>query len=85
MGNDRIRLVERVAEDWASLAVEERELVLEALRTIDGDPIAGVPLFDPLRGYWSFRVKWLRLIYRIEAQARFVVILKITRAAETTS
>jgi len=33
-----------------------------------------------LRGYWSFRVDGLRIIYRIVAEARFVVILSIAKA-----
>ena len=58
---------------------EERAAVRGALEIIDEDPIIGAPLFDPLRGYWSFHVDGLRILYRIVAEARFVVILSITR------
>ena len=85
MRNDRIRLVERVAEDWAGLSPQERDLCIAAFQALDDDPIAGVPLFDPLRGYWSYRTKWLRLVYRIEVQARFVVVLNVSRVAEVAS
>jgi len=81
MWNDRLRIAERVENDWRSLSAEERTLVLGALERIDEDPISGVPLFDPLRGTWSFRVEHLRILYRIVAEARFVVILSIGRAA----
>jgi prevent-host-death family protein len=50
-----------------------------ALRTIELDPIAGSPLFEPLKGLWSYRVDDLRILYKIVAEARMVVILSITR------
>jgi mRNA-degrading endonuclease RelE of RelBE toxin-antitoxin system len=50
-----------------------------ALRTIELDPIAGSPLFEPLKGLWSYRVDDLRIIYKIVAEARMVVVLSITR------
>jgi len=81
MWNDRVRIAERVAEDWSVLTADERALVLRALETIDEDPIAGAPLFEPLRGLWSYRAEHLRIVYRIVAEARFVVILSIARAA----
>ena len=76
-----MRIAERVAGDWAALSAEERATVLRALETIDEDPIAGAPLFEPLRGLWSYRAEHLRIVYRIVAEARFVVILSIGRAA----
>jgi mRNA-degrading endonuclease RelE of RelBE toxin-antitoxin system len=79
MWNDRLRLAESVEAEWSALGAEERELVRDALRTIDDDPIAGAPLFDPLAGLWSYRSGALRIIYRIMAEARFVVILSISR------
>jgi len=70
-----------VAGDWSALTAEERATVLSALESIDEDPIAGAPLFEPLRGLWSYRAEHLRIVYRIVAEARFVVILSIGRAA----
>ena len=70
-----------MASDWSALTGEERAAVLTALETIDEDPIAGAPLFEPLRGLWSYRAEHLRIVYRIVAEARFVVILSIGRAA----
>ena len=54
----------------------------DALRRIDDDPIAGAPLFEPLKGIWSVRVDALRIVYRIVAEARFVLILAIVRVEE---
>ena len=79
MWNDRLRIVENVAPQWRALNETERETVRKAFETIDEDPIIGAPLFEPLRGYWSFLTDGLRIIYRIVAEARFVVILSITR------
>ena len=52
----------------------------DALRRIDDDPIAGAPLFEPLRGVWSWRVDSLRIVYRIVAEARYILILAIVTA-----
>ena len=77
MWNDRLRIAESVEPQWKALSDDERAAVRKALEAIDDDPIAGAPLFDPLRGYWSFPVDGLRIVYRIVADARFVVILSI--------
>ena len=49
---------------------------------IDEDPIAGAPLFDPYRGVWSYRAGSLRILYRIMAEARFILVLSIMRTEE---
>ena len=46
-----------------------------ALRRLELDPIIGAPLFEPLKGLWSYRTEELRIIYKIVAEARVVVIL----------
>ena len=81
MGNDRLRIVESVEAQWNSLAAHEREIARDMLMKIDEDPIIGAPLYEPLRGLWSARRENLRIIYRIMAEARFVVILAIVRVA----
>jgi PHD/YefM family antitoxin component YafN of YafNO toxin-antitoxin module len=50
-----------------------------AFARIADDPIAGAPLFEPLRGLWSYRDGPLRVVYRIVPEARYVLVL----AAET--
>lgn len=80
MWNDRLRLAERVESDWTTLNPVERRNVMKALETLDENPIAGAPLLDPLRGYWSYRVHHIRIVYRIVPEARFIVILSIARA-----
>jgi mRNA-degrading endonuclease RelE of RelBE toxin-antitoxin system len=83
MWNDRLRVTESAERDFHALNAGERALVREALQRIDDDPIAGAPLFDPLKGLWSFRTGALRIIYRIVAEARFIVILTITRVRQS--
>ena len=79
MWNDRLRIAESVEPQWKTLTDDERATVRKSLEIIDEDPIIGAPLFDPLRGYWSYLTDGLRIVYRIVADARFVVILSITR------
>jgi PHD/YefM family antitoxin component YafN of YafNO toxin-antitoxin module len=50
-----------------------------ALRRIELDPIIGAPLFEPLKGLWSYRTDELRIIYKIVAEAKIVVILHVMR------
>jgi len=77
--NDRLRIAESVLPQWKALNDAERAAARQALEIIDDDPIIGAPLFEPLRGYWSFSADSLRILYRIVAEARFVVILSITK------
>jgi mRNA-degrading endonuclease RelE of RelBE toxin-antitoxin system len=83
MWNDRLRVTETAEGDFHALNIDERALVREALQRIDDDPIAGAPLFDPLKGLWSYRTGALRIVYRIVAEARFIVILTITRVRQS--
>lgn len=72
--NDRLRIPDSVA---AYLGGIDADLIRAAFERIDEDPIVGAPLFDPYRGWWSYRTASLRVIYRIVAEARFVVILSV--------
>ena len=77
MWNDRLRFAERMEKDWRSLSAEQRAVAARALETIDEDPIIGAPLFEPLRGYWSYRNDGVRIIYRIVTETRFIVVLSV--------
>jgi mRNA-degrading endonuclease RelE of RelBE toxin-antitoxin system len=81
MWNDRLRISESVEHDWKSLQPAERDAVMAALEAIDDDPIIGAPLFEPLKGLWSYRSGRIRIVYRIVAEGRFIAILTISRAA----
>ena len=82
MGNDRIRIADGVMRDWESLNEQDRHSVRTGLMAIDEDPIIGAPLFAPLRGLWSCRIDAVRIVYRIVAEARFVVILAIGKIGD---
>jgi mRNA-degrading endonuclease RelE of RelBE toxin-antitoxin system len=81
MWNDRLRIAESLESDWKSLTSSERETALIALQRIDDNPIAGAPLFEPLKGLWSYRTGDLRIVYRVVAEGRFVAILSIGRVS----
>jgi mRNA-degrading endonuclease RelE of RelBE toxin-antitoxin system len=76
--NDRLRFAAAVKEEWGRLDDEARAEARAALERLDDDPICGVPLFDPVRGYWSLRSPRLRIVYRIAPEARSIVVLAIT-------
>ena len=80
MWNDRLRIAESVEADWKLLDAAERAVARDAFRKIDDDPIVGAPLFEPLKGLWSYRPEGLRIVYRIVAEGRFIAILSISRA-----
>ena len=80
MWNDRLRIAESVESDWKTLSAADRETVKTALQRIDDDPIAGAPLFEPLKGLWSYRAGDVRIVYRVVAEGRFVAILSIGKA-----
>ena len=81
--------------DWTVARGEATAIALERLRDLgelpddpfvvtrlDDDPICGVPLFDPVRGYWSLRTERLRIVYRIAPEARTVCVLSIAPAGK---
>ena len=80
MWNDRLRIAESVESDWRALTADERLAVERVLKIIDDDPIIGAPLFEPLKGLWSYRAGALRVVYRIVAEGKYVVVLSISRA-----
>lgn len=65
-------------EAWRQLDAPERDEVLLILKKIDDDPIAGVPLLDPLRGFWVYRGEQARVVYRLAPEARTVLVLAVT-------
>ena len=74
---DRLRLAESVERTWLMLTDDRQITIARAFAFIEDDPIAGAPLYEPLRGLWSYRLDDARVIYRIMAEARFIVVLAI--------
>ena len=82
MWNDRLRFAAAAKDDWGALGSDDRAAVRAALERLDDDPICGVPLFEPVRGYWSLRAGAIRILYRIAPEARSVFVLTIARIAQ---
>jgi mRNA-degrading endonuclease RelE of RelBE toxin-antitoxin system len=80
LSNDRLRIAPRVGSDWKALPTVARESARRGLESLDENPIGGSPLFQPLRGYWSWLRDGIRIIYRLEGEGRFVMVLKIEAA-----
>jgi mRNA-degrading endonuclease RelE of RelBE toxin-antitoxin system/PHD/YefM family antitoxin component YafN of YafNO toxin-antitoxin module len=82
---ERVHITASADDAWRALAEHEREAVTRALHAIDDDPIAGAPLFDPLKGLWIYRAGHIRITYRIAPEARQVLILSLTRSGSLVS
>jgi mRNA-degrading endonuclease RelE of RelBE toxin-antitoxin system/PHD/YefM family antitoxin component YafN of YafNO toxin-antitoxin module len=76
----RLRITRAGREGLAAISGVQRRLVLSTLARISDNPIAGAPLFEPLKGLWSHRVGEIRIVYKIVAEASVVVILVINSA-----
>ena len=78
---DEEEVEQRGRYEWLRFARSAAPIFDAALRRIELDPICGAPLFEPLKGLWSYRTDELRIIYKIRAEARMVVVLSIERVA----
>ncbi|HVG24493.1 MAG TPA: type II toxin-antitoxin system Phd/YefM family antitoxin [Thermoanaerobaculia bacterium] len=76
---DEEEVEQRGRYEWLRFAKSAAPIFDAGLRRIELDPICGAPLFEPLKGLWSYRTEKLRIIYKIVAEARMVVILAIER------
>jgi mRNA-degrading endonuclease RelE of RelBE toxin-antitoxin system len=76
---DEEEVEQRGRYQWLRFAKSVPPIYDAALRRIELDPICGAPLFEPLKGLWSYRTEGLRIIYKIRAEARMVVVLAMER------
>lgn len=76
---ERIRMPRSLASRLQQLP---GAVVHATLARLDGDPISGAPLFEPLRGLWSAREGVLRVIYRVMPEVQRVVIVSIAVVEE---
>ena len=60
----------------------EVNAVKAAIRAIAANPAAGQPLQRELAGYWKFRVRRFRILYRVD---RATKVLRITAVGERRS
>lgn len=80
---DRLRFAESVLEGWNALDDEGRSNARRALERIADDPIIGVPLAEPVKGYWSVREGPLRIVYRIVPESGTVIVVRLTKVEES--
>ena len=71
-----------VAEVIRHLSPEVKRAVKAAIRAIAANPAAGQPLQRELAGYWKFRVRRFRILYRVD---RATKVLRITAVGERRS
>ena len=63
-GPFRLDIPPHVAERIRTLPPEVKQGVKHALRLLSSDPAAGEPLRGQLEGYWKYRVRRYRVVYR---------------------
>ena len=66
-----------VAEIVRRLPPEPKRGIKEALRSLSGDPFAGVPLTGELTGLWRIKVRRFRIIYEPRRRSRVIRIFAI--------
>jgi mRNA interferase RelE/StbE len=67
----------RVAEVIRHLPPDLKRSVKHALRAISTDPHCGEPLQKELEGYWKYRVRRFRIVYRIDRAGRVIRIVAV--------
>ncbi|HEU5161538.1 MAG TPA: hypothetical protein VFV54_00185, partial [Thermoanaerobaculia bacterium] len=66
-----------------SVALPDEADVRSALAAVAANPIAGAPLFDPLRGFWVYREDRARIVYRVSRDGSTAGVVLIERVEET--
>ena len=77
----RPRIPPHVASTIAHLPPSAKRDVKQALRILATDPHAGEPLQRALKGLWKYRVRSLRIVYRILVDVRHLQILAVGHRA----
>lgn len=82
MSAENVRVSGSAAERFRALGGRDREQALRALGTIGDNPIAGAPLFEPLRGFWVVREGRVRIVYRVSRDGSMAGIVLVDIAEE---
>jgi mRNA interferase RelE/StbE len=67
----------RVAEAIRHLHPDLRRSVKQAIRALCDDPNRGEPLQKELEGYWKYRVRRFRIVYRVDRTNRIIRIVAV--------
>lgn len=63
-------------------AIPDDPAALGALAAVAANPIAGAPLFDPLRGLWVYRAGRARIVYRVSRDGGMAGVVLIDLVEE---
>jgi mRNA interferase RelE/StbE len=66
-----------VAEVIRHLPPALKRSIKHAIRAISVDPNCGEPLQKELEGYWKFKVRRFRIVYRIDRTHRIIRIVAV--------
>jgi mRNA interferase RelE/StbE len=67
----------KVAEAIRHLSPSIKRSIKAAIRAIGVNPSAGEPLHRELEGYWKFRVRRYRVIYRVDRRSNTARIFAV--------
>jgi mRNA interferase RelE/StbE len=73
----RLSVTPKVQESLPALPPSIKRYVRQALEEISRDPWTGKPLRDELSGLRSFRVRRLRVIYKLREDTRTVMVVGV--------
>ena len=77
MSKYQVILVKSAQKELRKLPKAKRGAVSKAFKELEKDPFLGKPLLGDLAGRFSVRVWPYRIIYRIEKNKLFVIVLNI--------
>ena len=72
-----IEFVPSAAKDFRALQADLSLRIIRAFDRIKAEPEVGKPLQGPYRGLRSYRVGDWRIVYRIDADSKIVLIYRI--------
>ena len=73
----RVEFVPSAARDYRGLPESLQARIASCLEALAGDPLSGKPLKGPYRKLRSYRVGEFRIVYRVDAKARLVLVQRI--------
>lgn len=73
----RVEFVPSAARDFRGLPGPLQARSASCLEAVAGDPLSGKPLKGPYRKLRSYRVGEYRIVYRMDAKARLVLVQRI--------
>ena len=79
---ENVRIAPAAAAAWDAFSAAEKDAARRALAAVAANPIAGAPLFEPLRGFWVYREDAVRIVYRVSRDGGMAGVVLLDRAEE---